>query len=104
MTEKIIIYGKAAWPFSEKARSAYGKNAQYVDVEVESGKLEEMLKFTGGERKVPVIVEGEKVTTGYGGTWGVWELTVGGRHHHPFKVVKNALLKMLTRILSSWSV
>jgi hypothetical protein len=35
-----------------------------------------MLKFSGGERKVPVIVEGEKVTIGYGGTWGVWELTV----------------------------
>jgi len=37
-------------------------------VEVESGKLEEMLKFSDGERKVPVIVEGEKVTIGYGGT------------------------------------
>jgi glutaredoxin len=35
---------------------------------VESGKLEEMLKFSCGERKVPVIVEGEKVTRGYGGT------------------------------------
>jgi hypothetical protein len=30
-----------------------------------------MLKFSGGVRKVPVIVEGEKVTIGYGGTWGV---------------------------------
>jgi len=37
-------------------------------VEVESGKLEEMLKFSGGEHKVPVIVEGEKVSIGYGGT------------------------------------
>jgi len=37
-------------------------------VEVESGKLEEMLQFSGGERKVPVIVEGDKVTIGYGGT------------------------------------
>jgi len=26
-----------------------------------------MLKISGGTRKVPVIVEGEKVTIGYGG-------------------------------------
>jgi glutaredoxin len=39
-----------------------------VDVKMDSGKLEEMLKFSGGSRMVPVIVEGEKVTIGYGGT------------------------------------
>jgi len=27
-----------------------------------------MLKLSGGKREVPVIVEGEKVTIGYGGT------------------------------------
>lgn len=30
--------------------------------------LQEMLTYSKGERKVPVIVEGEKVTIGYGGT------------------------------------
>jgi hypothetical protein len=30
--------------------------------------MEEMLRYTGGRREVPVIVEGEKVTIGYGGT------------------------------------
>jgi glutaredoxin len=30
--------------------------------------LEEMLKHSGGVRKVPVIVQGEKVTIGHGGT------------------------------------
>jgi hypothetical protein len=39
-----------------------------VDVKSDRGKLEEMLVHTGGVRKVPVIVEGEKVTIGYGGT------------------------------------
>jgi len=39
-----------------------------VDVKVEGGRLEEMLEYTGGVRKVPVIVQGEKVTIGYGGT------------------------------------
>jgi len=33
-----------------------------------SEKLEEMLEYSGGVRKVPVIVKGEKVTVGYGGT------------------------------------
>jgi glutaredoxin len=39
-----------------------------VDVKKESDKLQEMLTHSGGVRKVPVIVEGEKVTIGYGGT------------------------------------
>ena len=30
--------------------------------------LEEMLKYSGGLRKVPVIVEGGKATIGYGGS------------------------------------
>jgi len=30
-------------------------------------KLDEMLTWSKGERKVPVIVEGAKVTVGYGG-------------------------------------
>ena len=29
-----------------------------------------MVRLSGG-RKVPVIVEGGKVTVGFGGTWGV---------------------------------
>ena len=72
MSEKVIIYGKAGWPHTDKARSAYGKTAKYFDVEADSTKLEEMLKHSGGVRKVPVIVEGGKATIGYGGSWGVW--------------------------------
>ncbi len=30
--------------------------------------MEEMLKYSGGQRQVPVIVEDGKVTVGYGGT------------------------------------
>ncbi|MBI4848306.1 MAG: glutaredoxin [Nitrospirae bacterium] len=67
MAEIVIIYGKAGCPFTEKARSAYGWGAQYYDVKADKAKLEEMLKHTGGQRKVPVIVEDGKVTIGYGG-------------------------------------
>jgi glutaredoxin len=31
-------------------------------------KLQEMLVYSKGEQRVPVIVDGEKVTIGYGGT------------------------------------
>jgi len=73
MKEKVIIYGKKGWPYTEKARSAYGDNAKYFGVESDSKRLEEMLKYSGGLRKVPVIVEGGKATIGYGGSWGVWK-------------------------------
>jgi glutaredoxin len=39
-----------------------------VDVKASKDKLKEMLKFSKNVREVPVIVEGEKVTVGYGGT------------------------------------
>jgi len=37
-------------------------------VKKDTAKLQEMLKLSGGRRAVPVIVEGGKVTVGYGGT------------------------------------
>jgi glutaredoxin len=37
-------------------------------VEADNTKLEEMLKHSKGVRNVPVIVEGSKVTVGYGGS------------------------------------
>jgi glutaredoxin len=37
-------------------------------VKQDHSKLDEMLKYTKGSRQVPVIVEGEKVKIGYGGS------------------------------------
>jgi glutaredoxin len=37
-------------------------------VELDSKKLEEMLKVSGGLREVPVIIEGGKTKIGYGGS------------------------------------
>ena len=67
----VIIYGKAGWPYTEQARSAYGDKATYYDVNKEAARLEEMLGLSGGKRKVPIIVEDGKVRVGYGGSWGV---------------------------------
>ena len=85
MAKKVIIYGRGGWPYTQDARSAYGEDAHYVDVKKESDKLQEMLKYSGGVRKVPVIVEGEKVTIGYGGTWGIWRLMVHEQSPHYFQ-------------------
>ena len=71
MSDKIIIYGKSGWPYTDKARSAYGSKAEYIDVKTNPAILNEMLKLSGGKRQVPVIVDGDKVTVGYGGSWGV---------------------------------
>jgi glutaredoxin 3 len=37
-------------------------------VKQDSTRLAEMLKHSGGERRVPVIVENGKATVGYGGS------------------------------------
>lgn len=68
MDKEIIIYGKAGCSFTDKALSAFGERVKYVDVGSDLSKLQEMLNISGGIRKVPVIVDGEKVTIGYGGT------------------------------------
>lgn len=67
MTDEIIIYGKAGCPFTDKALSAYGKSARYIDVGADSEQLQVMLRLTNGVSQVPVIVEEGQVTIGYGG-------------------------------------
>jgi arsenate reductase-like glutaredoxin family protein len=37
-------------------------------VESDSKELEEMLKYSGGLREVPIILEGGKAKIGYGGS------------------------------------
>jgi hypothetical protein len=39
-----------------------------VDVQKDPAGMKEMLRFSKGSREVPVIVEGEKVKIGYGGS------------------------------------
>lgn len=67
MADRIVIYGKSGCPYTTKAREAYQDHA-YYDVKKDPRKMEEMLDLTKGQRKVPVIVVGEKVTVGYDGS------------------------------------
>jgi len=41
---------------------------EYVNVKKNKADLERMLDFSKGRRAVPVIVDGEEVTIGFGGT------------------------------------
>jgi glutaredoxin len=41
---------------------------EYLDVKSSPKLMEEMLKVSGGKRAVPVIVDGDEVIVGYGGT------------------------------------
>jgi glutaredoxin len=75
MEPKVIIYGTETCPFVKKAREDYGDKAIFYNVKTDPERLQEMLVYSQGEQRVPVIVEKEEVTgqkatvsIGYGGT------------------------------------
>ena len=41
---------------------------EYINVKKDAAELERMLGYSKGRRAVPVIVEGDHVTIGFGGT------------------------------------
>jgi glutaredoxin len=67
----VIVFGKDGCPYTEAALDDC-RNRQvpfeYVNVKKNAADLERMLTFSGGRRRVPVIVEGGTVTIGFGGT------------------------------------
>jgi len=75
MEPKVIIYGTEGCPYVRKAREDYGDKAIFYNVKTDPEKMREMLVYSKGEQRVPVIVEKEEVTgqkatvsIGYGGT------------------------------------
>ena len=67
----IVIYGKDSCPYTADALAAHkarGAEVEYVNVKRDAAGMERMLALTGGQRRVPVIVEGGQVTIGFGGT------------------------------------
>lgn len=71
----IVIYGKDSCPYTADAVASYkarGEAVEYVNVKRDAAGMERMLALTGGQRRVPVIVdsgvEGGQVTIGFGGT------------------------------------
>jgi glutaredoxin len=41
---------------------------EYINVKKDPAQLQRMLTFTAGKRAVPVIVDNDQVTIGFGGT------------------------------------
>ena len=75
MADNVLIFGKNTWPHTSAAREAYKKkgiDVEYVDVLSDSEKLNTMLKYSNGTRKVPIIVDQGEVAIGFHGkAWGV---------------------------------
>ncbi len=67
----VTIFGKDTCPYTRAARDDYaqrGIDVEYVNVKSSADGMARMLRHTGGRRDVPVIVDGDQVTIGFGGT------------------------------------
>jgi glutaredoxin len=68
----VLIFGKAHCPYTQAAIDDFERRdiaVEYIDVKKDRADLERMLGYSGGHRRVPVIVEESgKVTIGWGGT------------------------------------
>jgi glutaredoxin len=67
----VTIFGEDTCPYTNAARDDYkarGIAVQYVNVKKNPAELERMLQYSKGRRQVPVIVDGESVRIGFGGT------------------------------------
>jgi glutaredoxin 3 len=67
----VTIFGKDSCPYTRAARSDYEERGiafEYVNVTQSAEAMARMLRYTGGRRDVPVIVDADEVTVGFGGT------------------------------------
>jgi len=67
----VMIYGKDGCPYTGAAKADYDKRGylvQYFNAQQDPQRLRELLVYSKGQRKVPVIVEDGRVTIGFGGS------------------------------------
>ena len=67
----VLIFGKDGCPYTQAARDHYAEAHiafEYVNVRKNPPELDRMLVHSKGIRRVPVIVDHDKVTIGFGGT------------------------------------
>jgi len=70
-SDKVLIFGQDLWPYTSRAREDYSRRRipfDYINVLKDAEGLKRMLEYSKN-REIPVIVEGGKVTIGFGGTW-----------------------------------
>ena len=71
MADEVLIFGKDTCPYTQAAIEDHQARKipfRYINVKKDRAQLERMLGFSSGRRQVPVIVEGGRVTIGFGGT------------------------------------
>jgi len=69
--EPVQIYGKEGCGYTSAARRDYqarGFPVEYFDVKADAAAMARFLDLSGGERRVPLIVDRGRVTVGFGGT------------------------------------
>lgn len=65
MVENVELYGSLGCPYTSELREHLfweGKAFAEYDVEADQAALKRMIQLTGGQRTVPVLVEGGRVT------------------------------------------
>ena len=70
MGQKVKIYIKTGCPYCAAAKEDFEKRGiefDEINLAEDPLKVSEIVKLSGG-RQVPVIVEGDKVTVGFGGS------------------------------------
>jgi len=71
MPKAVAIYGKSTCPYTNAARKEFaqrGYEVRYLDVKADPAAMGRFLELSGGDRRVPLIEEGGKVTVGFGGS------------------------------------
>ena len=66
----LMIYTHPDCAYSQAAKSDLQRDQvlfEEIDVTIVPGSIEKLEALTGGERITPVIIDGDKVTVGYGG-------------------------------------
>jgi glutaredoxin len=67
----VLIFGKDSCPYTQAALADHrrrGVEYEYINVRQNPPELQRMLKYSKGQRCVPVIVDDDEVIVGFGGT------------------------------------
>jgi len=67
----VLIFGKDSCPYTQAAIedcTDRGVAFEYINVKQAPANLDRMLVHSKGQRRVPVLVDGHRVTIGFGGT------------------------------------
>ena len=71
MKTPVVIYGKDGCPYTRAARDDYqarGVPVTYHDVTRDPEAMRAFLELSGGQRQVPLILDGGRVSAGFGGS------------------------------------